>query len=249
MSRKNLKKGDYLDYTLKVASSLPGPNAFQSPKSWTNPKDKEKAKVKYGDRVTYVAQIFKDSKNRSVPGPGTYSLRKDPKDEMKRPPQKPIDKDKIPARQNFLCEMEYTSNHTPGPGLYYPRLDIPKIKEVKPTKDEFKTKAKAKKSEKINDGFHYNPIPVTFDTFGKIKADIDAKKPGAVKPRSLSNEKRWVDDKKAKEKSALSPGPGHYPMIAHWPGKIAGGKKKDDKQPKNYLQLITKGVEKSIYYE
>ena len=94
--KKKMKKGDYLAYTLKVAASLPGPNAFQSPTSWVNEKDKTKAKIKYGDRVSYVEQIFKDAKLRSVPGPGAYSLRKDPKEEEKnRPKQKKIDKDKM----------------------------------------------------------------------------------------------------------------------------------------------------------
>ena len=95
-AKKKLKKGDYLAYTLKVAASLPGPNAFQSPMSWTNEKDKTRAKIKYGDRVSYVSQIFKDAKRGGVPGPGAYNLRKDPKEEeANRPKQKKIDKSKM----------------------------------------------------------------------------------------------------------------------------------------------------------
>ncbi len=128
---------------------------------------------------------------------------------------------------------------------------IPKIKEVKPNREDFKKKMKEsqKKSEKQADGFQYNPYPASFDTFGKLKADIDAKKPGMLKPKSLSTEKRWIDDKKAKELGARNPGPGEYPLIAHWPGKLESGKKKDDKQQKNWMELITKGVDKSIYHE
>lgn len=94
--KKKMKKGDYLSYTLKVAATLPAPNAFQKPIEWVDEKLKNKPKVKVGDRVTYVEQIFKDSKRRSVPGPGAYNLRKDPKEEEKnKKPQTKIDKDKM----------------------------------------------------------------------------------------------------------------------------------------------------------
>lgn len=164
--------------------------------------------------------------------------------------------------------MEYVANLSPGPGNYYPRvriliflakywlhfttqLEIPKIKEAKPNREDFKKKMKEsqKKAGKQPDGFHYNPFPATFDTFGKLHADIEAKKPGTLKPRSLSNEKRWIDPKKEKAKAALMPGPGEYPLIAQWPGKLEKGMKKDENKKKNWMNLITKGVEKSIYHD
>lgn len=96
--KKKMKKGDYLSYTLKQAATLPGPNAFQTPVQWVKETDKEKPKIKYGDRKTYVAQIFEEAKLRSVPGPGAYNLRKDPKEEDKaraEAAKKQVDKSKM----------------------------------------------------------------------------------------------------------------------------------------------------------
>ncbi len=80
-----------------MAATLPGPNAFQTPVSWTSEKDKNRPKIKYGDRTSYVEQIFKESKLRSVPGPGAYNLRKDPKEEEKEiaAKRKQVDKSKM----------------------------------------------------------------------------------------------------------------------------------------------------------
>jgi len=251
--KKKMKKGDYLSYTLKMAATLPGPNAFQTPHNWVDEKIKNRPKIKYGDRTSYVADIFKEAKLRSVPGPGAYNLRKDPKEEEKliKEKSKTVDKTKIPPRQNFLCEVEFVSDTTPGPGSYYPRLEVPKLKEAKPNLDDFRKRAKEKqkKSEKQVDGLHYNPHYATFDTFGKMSMDIAEKKNNRLKEKSLTRQKRFPDEKKAKEIGGQVPGPGHYQMIAFYSGKPLKGKKSDeDKKDKNWMNKITKGPTTSIYY-
>ena len=97
------------------------------------------------------------------------------------------------------------------------------------------------------DGYHYNPHYPAFDTFGKLEADIKEKKAGRQREKSMDNAKRFPDDKKGKERSGSVPGPGHYQMIANWPGKPEKGKK-DEVKVKDWMKLISKGVEKSIYY-
>lgn len=39
----------------------------------------------------------------------------------------------------------------------------------------------------------------------------------------------------------MTPGPGAYPMLAHWPGKDDGLKKDKNGKAKNWLEGITKG--------
>lgn len=105
-----------------------------------------------------------------------------------------------------------------------------------------------KKVEKQIDGYHYNPYPVTFDTFGKLESDIKEKKTGRQRQKSMDNSLRFPDPKKEKERAGSVPGPGHYPMIAHWPGKSEKGKKDDGVKVKDWMKRISKGIEKSIYY-
>lgn len=127
-------------------------------------------------------------------------------------------------------------------------MEIPKIKEAKPNREDFKKKIKARKIEKQPDGFHYNPHYATFDTFGKLSLDIAEKKNNRIKQKSMFTSQRFGDPKKEKKLGASTPGPGQYPLIAHWSGKPEKGKKKDEEKKKNWMNLITKGIEKSIYY-
>lgn len=60
-------------------------------------------------------------------------------------------------------------------------------------------------------------------------------------------EDRFKDAKKSKSK-ANTPvvGPGHYPLVAFWPGKDEG--KKKDKSKKNWMNSVSQAPTKSIYY-
>lgn len=61
---------------------------------------------------------------------------------------------------------------------------------------------------------------------------------------------RFADLKKTKSKSLINvPGPGNYDLISPWlDPKVAYRKKSEKIDKKDWQKLITKGVEKSIYY-
>ena len=106
----------------------------------------------------------------------------------------------------------------------------------------------------------YNGFPASYNTFGKVLQQL--KDQGGVIKSSvnyLGKVERFKDPSKTKSKSALNvPGPGHYPMIAHWAGLFILFKykicifvfvlgKQSKKEEFNYLNKITTGIEKSIY--
>jgi len=63
----------------------------------------------------------------------------------------------------------------------------------------------------------------------------------------MGTEERFKDPKKTKSTTIqITPGAGHYPLIAHWPGKIA---KPEDKKKKNWMYNLSTGIQKSIYYD
>ena len=64
-------------------------------------------------------------------------------------------------------------------------------------------------------------------------------------------EDRFKDPKKNKSKSYVNiPGPGNYNVLIEWEGKIESTKSGTTKKKTvNLSKIISKGVDKSIYYE
>jgi len=84
-------------------------------------------------------------------------------------------------------------------------------------------------------------------TFDRL-ADQNKDAKGKNKIKIWGSEERFKDFKKSKIKNIpITPGPGMYPLVAEWPGKDS--KKKDGTKTKNWMEGLTKGVNRSIYYE
>lgn len=159
---------------------------------------------------------------------------------------------KYGPKQNYLSEYEYMANTSPGPGNYNPRPILPKLHKdaMDPQKWINLHKEWAKRSGKSKSpdmGTYKMNFPLDYDTFGKqfIKSQEDAAsgKKGSVK--YLGTEERFKDAKKSKSKSTLVvPGPGQYPLVPKWPGK---DKPKEGKE-KNWMDGISQGIQRSIYY-
>lgn len=90
----------------------------------------------------------------------------------------------------------------------------------------------------------YNPFPVEYKTFAKDLAEPKDKKNSNTKVWGTGS--RFVQQKDTKKDPNNFPGPGSYGMVATWNGKLEkGGNAKTDK---NWMNKITKGIERSIYY-
>jgi hypothetical protein len=90
---------------------------------------------------------------------------------------------------------------------------------------------------------------VTYDTFWHTFTQYGNKKITGKEPKSklLGLDERFHDPKKCKIKHVLNvPGPGNYPMIAKWPEKIRAKSKTENK--KNWMDSVSKGFARSIYY-
>ncbi|EGR31167.1 hypothetical protein IMG5_116380 [Ichthyophthirius multifiliis] len=155
-------------------------------------------------------------------------------------------------RGNYLNDCEYIGDLLPGPGNYNPRPILPKIKINNTKPEQWRQKHKEleqKKQKKYNTPdmgtYKYN-YPSTYDTFGKIYQKLQDSGGKLTKSavNYLGKTERFKDISKSKSKQITNaPGPGHYPLIAQWPGK------ESKKEQFNYLEKISKGIEKSIYYE
>jgi len=244
-----LKQGDYLTETIRATKDMPAPNKYDIVKPWFD-KTKQKQTAKYVTKKnSYIDLIIHESKKRPTPGPGAHNLAA-PIQEMKKKGGEL--KTKGSEKVNFLSEMEYCSNMIPGPGNYNPRQIEKKIKENKMAPEDWKKKhvedAKRSKSavpantsEKTS-----MPFPVAFNTFGKLLELSKDKTKTQTKAKIWGTSERFVAKKDAKKAPNSVPGPGHYPMAATWNGKLAPNNK--DKKDKNWMNKITKGIERSIYY-
>lgn len=61
----------------------------------------------------------------------------------------------------------------------------------------------------------------------------------------MGQEVRFKDPKKSKGKVFVTPSPSAYDLRQHWPAKKDA---KNTENKKNFMDKITKGVAKSIYY-
>jgi len=105
-------------------------------------------------------------------------------------------------------------------------------------------KSKGKKAA-FPDCGTYNPQPVDFGTFAKLEITMKDKDKAGSKVKLWGATDRF---KKAKKDDPNNfPGPGKYNTVAAWNGKPEGGKKAE-KGDKNWMNKISKGIEKSIYY-
>jgi len=237
-----LKMPDYLTDTLRYAKT-PGPNEYKIVKPWFDESKKGKA-PKATKKSSYIDCIIDENKRRPKPGPGAYNLRETEEQIKKKQNSRPI---KGSDRVNFLCEMEFVSDSIPGPGNYNPREIQPKIKETRMKPEDWKKKhAEQKKNSKSTfpDVGTFHPEPVAYKTFGKLY-DLHKEKKDVTKVKMWGTAKRFELKKDNKKNPNALPGPGQYPLMATWNGKLPAGKKEKDK---NWMNKITKGIEKSIYY-
>jgi len=244
-----LKSQSYLTEAVRFAKDVPGPQ-YDIVKPWA-PENKNKAPPKnVPNRQTYIDQITLEQKRRPIPGPGAYQIRKTDKQiDEETKAMKSKSKKTAAERVFYLSEAEYASNLVPGPGNYNPRAPLFKPKnnlKMEPQdwrKKHGEEKTKNKKSTNPDCGT-YNPQPVNFGTFSKL--EIIAKD----KDRA-SKVKTWGAPgdrfRKAKKEDQTVPGPGKYNTLAVWNGKPEGGKK-SEKRDTNWMNKLTKGIEKSIYY-
>lgn len=97
----------------------------------------------------------------------------------------------------------------------------------------------------------YDPLPMDM-TFARILKENEKKKGnGKAKTHFFGNSDRFKDPKKIKSKSYVNiPGPGNYNVLIEWEGKVESTKAGTTKKKGvNLSKLISKGVDKSIYYE
>lgn len=137
----------------------------------------------------------------------------------------------------------------PGPGQYNPHKEVKKLKVTHLKPEDWRKKHKAnsgkpKKNQAPDMGTYKNNFPVSFMTFDKLLAEAKNNK-NKTKVPYLGKEERFKDPKKSKSSNTGAPGAGQYNMLIDWPGKV-DPKKKD--KPKNYLNNISRGISRSIYY-
>ena len=124
-------------------------------------------------------------------------------------------------------------------------------------REKHKSLEKKKKSD-FPDVGKYNPFPQAYKTFGyalfvndeEKKRNGNRKSAGPGRTNGFGTDTRFKDIKTTKSKEILNvPGPGMYDLVAYWQGKEEGAKKAN-KGPakKDWNKLISKGVEKNIYY-
>jgi len=91
------------------------------------------------------------------------------------------------------------------------------------------------------------PIPVLYDTFDKLIKLKNENKIRAVK--MFGTDKRFREVKPEHPNHPKNtPGPGAHDIVAKWREKPAVGQKAEKKDP-HWMNKITKGVERSIYYD
>jgi len=254
ISKGNLKKAapralktqDYLTSHLRATKSVPAPNHYNIVKAWVDDKNKLKLPKHVTKKASYIDAIIRAATLKPTPGTGAHNVRETDEQIKKR-----LEKHKEAKgseRTNFLCEVELISSTIPGPGNYNPREIQPKLKETKLKPDDWKKKhgEESKKGKKTTfpDVGTYNPHAMTFKTFSK-EMEIRKEKKGTKEVKIWGTSARFPVRKDVKKDPNNFPGPGNYPMIAAWNGKNANGKKEKNK---HWMNRLTKGIEKSIYY-
>ncbi|EGR28548.1 hypothetical protein IMG5_173130 [Ichthyophthirius multifiliis] len=245
------KRGHFQLDLEKQKSGKPGPGKYNLDYVWVSEQDKEKGKKKPHDtkRNTYIDLIIHESEKRPVPGAGKYNLRKT--DEQIKKEQDDLKSKKIHQSEivDFLCEYQFLSATTPGPGQYNGRPVTTKLQTNKTKPNDWinkhKTESKKRLKSAMPDVCSYNPFPSTYRSFGKLM-QLNKEGTDKTKVNYFGKSQRFGNNKKGKQ--YITPGPGQYQLLAKWPGKEEGIKK--DKTTKNWMYNLTKGTHevKSIYY-
>lgn len=107
-----------------------------------------------------------------------------------------------------------------------------------------------KKNEKFPTALSYDPLSLD-NTFARISKENEKKKGNSkAKTHFFGLQDRFQDPKKFKSKSHVNiPGPGAYNVLIEWEGKEEPKKDKEKKKTVNLSKIISKGVDKSIYYD
>jgi len=240
-----LKTIDYLADHMKAVKSVPAPNHYNMIKTWVD--EKNKPKPKYATKKnTFIDSIIREATIKPIPGPGAHNLRET--DEQIKKRNEKNKEAKGSERTNFLCEVELIATMSPGPGNYNPRGITAKLKETKMKPEDWKKKhsenSKKNKKSTYPDMGTYNAQPVNYKTFSK-ELELRKDKKGPKDAKIWGTAGRFTTRKDPKKDPNNFPGPGNYPMIATWNGKNANGKKEKDK---NWMNRVSTGIEKSIYY-
>jgi len=92
-------------------------------------------------------------------------------------------------------------------------------------------------------------MPINMTTFAKIFKENDGKtKNSRTKSNHFGRVERFGEIKTKKSKSFSIPGPGFYNLLYEWPGKN-DKKQKNGEKKTNLSSIISKGLDKSIYYD
>eukprot|EP00828_Plagiopyla_frontata_P048764 TRINITY_DN9476_c0_g2_i2.p2 TRINITY_DN9476_c0_g2~~TRINITY_DN9476_c0_g2_i2.p2 ORF type:complete len:218 (-),score=43.22 TRINITY_DN9476_c0_g2_i2:124-777(-) len=204
-------------------------------------------KVKPSAKNSYIDQILHEAEKRPMPGVGLYNLRKTDKQIEEEKKEMGKQKYKINERTDFLCENEYLSSINPGPGQYQPHGIRPSShKQLLEPKDwikKHKEIASARRPE-YPCSVTYQPESCTFTTFQKMK-EYNSKKENNKNTKLFGTDSRFKTIKDVKSKAfIITPGPNHYDLAYYWKGKTT----KNQKATKDWKN-ISKGIQKSIYYE
>ncbi|CAD8089233.1 unnamed protein product [Paramecium sonneborni] len=241
------KRGHYLEDLKKLYEKLPAPNKYDIVKPWVSEKQEGRVKSAPQKRCTFIDQIFKEAKVRGIPGAGKYNVIPTLEEVLKKVQEEKKKKIGPVERPTYLNEIQHLAVINPGPGNYNPHRIERKLKlnETKPSDQIAKHKEQERKRGKscLPDIGTYNPEPVEFTSFNKLQ--LLSKKKDKSDKHNFGREDRFKDPKKNKSKQVPVPGPGQYPMIVQWAGKE---KDKNNPKQKNYLDVTTRGISRSIYY-
>ena len=115
------------------------------------------------------------------------------------------------------------------------------------------SKHSAKTKEKLKSPYPdqgtYNPLPINMSTFARLYKENDGKtKNSRARSNYFGKVERFGNIKTKKSKSFSVPGPGFYNVLYEWQGKKEKKEKNGEKKT-NLSSIISKGLDKSIYYD
>ncbi|KRW99931.1 hypothetical protein PPERSA_12607 [Pseudocohnilembus persalinus] len=247
-----LKIKSHLEEIQESKKGIPAPNKYKQNAEWVSEKDKQKGKnlPKNTKKNTFIEQIINEQKLRSIPGVGKYNIRKT-EEQVKKEIEAIKQKQKLQSqdRVQYLDTVMWYAEQVPGPGMYHPKKEVVKLKEnnLKPEDWRKKHTAQDKETKKRSKSSapgpgQYKNLPVLYNTFDKI---ANQGKPKTT-TKYMGTEVRWKDPTKTKSVSSKPvPGPNFYDMRQKWPDAHTKEKKQ---KPTNYMDKISRGISRSIYY-
>lgn len=209
--------------------------------------------------MSFVDEIYRDNRKKEYPrpAPGAYDIRqteKQYKEELERFKTRKIH---ISEKMHSLTNDEFLGLNVPGPGSFNPKVISDQFhctsgRNLKHSDWIAKHKAESvsvSKKHKTPDFGSYKPHPQDYDTFAYTQQLQDlAKKAGGKQRSFLAQEERFKDPKKSKGQVFTTPAPSAYNLQQYWPVKIDNKNKDKVTGKKNFMDRITKGVTRSIYY-